>query len=284
MTTAFVILHYKTIDVTISCLESLLQIAKGSPIVVVDNGSCDGSGEEIKKRFGDDVEMIINSQNLGFARGNNVGFVYVKEHYDVDCVVVMNNDVIITQPDFGDCLIRYMTQNGVDVCGPDVLTPEGRHQNPLLRHTFSTFRVVKWIAIDWLRLMALKMHLFENKILASYTSVSNTYQKQDVDLSDTTDCVLHGSCVAYSRNYLSNEAFAFVPITFLYAEEMILHDYCVRRNYRSGVCASAQVTHLGGKTIMQGALQREKQIFKISQVVKSLCKLLKFRLNHSVEE
>ena len=280
MTTAFVILHHKTLDVSLSCLDNLLKVAPDSPIVVVDNGSNDGSGEELRRRFSDykNVVVIINDQNLGFAKGNNVGYKYVKDNFDVDCVVVMNNDVIITQPNFAEILASYMLENHLYVCGPDVITPEGRHQNPLQRVPFSTFRIIKWMLMDCIRLIMLKLHLFEKKILATYTSVSNSYQRQDIDLNGITDCVLHGSCVAYSSDYLSKEDFAFVPVTFLYAEEMILADYCKRKNYRTGVCPTATITHLGGKTIMNGALPREKQIFKTRQVVKSLSKLLKIRM------
>ena len=280
MTTAFVILHHKTLDVSLSCLDNLLKVAPDSPIVVVDNGSNDGSGEELRRRFSDykNVVVIINDQNLGFAKGNNVGYKYVKDNFDVDCVVVMNNDVIITQPNFAEIIASYMLENHLYVCGPDIITPEGRHQNPLQREPFSTFRIIKWMLMDCIRLIMLKLHLFEKKILATYTSVSNSYQRQDIDLNGITDCVLHGSCVAYSSDYLSKEDFAFVPVTFLYAEEMILADYCKRKNYRTGVCPTATVTHLGGKTIMNGALPREKQIFKTRQVVKSLSKLLKIRM------
>ena len=279
MTTAFVILHHKTLDVSLSCLDNLLKVAPDSPIVVVDNGSNDGSGEELRRRFADykNVVIIINDQNLGFAKGNNVGYKYVKDNFDVDCEVVMNNDVIITQPNFAEILASYMLENHLYVCGPDVITPEGRHQNPLQRVPFSTFRIIKWMLMDCIRLIMLKLYLFEKKILATYTSVSNSYQRQDIDLNGITDCVLHGSCVAYSSDYLSKEDFAFVPVTFLYAEEMILADYCKRKNYRTGVCPTATVTHLGGKTIMNGALPREKQIFKTRQVVKSLWQLLKLR-------
>ena len=279
MTTAFVILHHKTLDVSLSCLDNLLKVAPDSPIVVVDNGSNDGSGEELRRRFADykNVVVIINDQNLGFAKGNNVGYKYVKDNFDVDCVVVMNNDVIIKQPDFAEIIASYMLENHLYVCGPDIITPEGRHQNPLQRVPFSTFRIIKWMLMDCIRLIMLKMHLFEKKILATYTSVSNSYQRQDIDLNGITDCVLHGSCVAYSSDYLSKEDFAFVPVTFLYAEEMILADYCKRKNYRTGVCPTATITHLGGKTIMNGALPREKQIFKTRQVVKSLWQMLKLR-------
>ena len=277
MATAFVILHHRTLDVSLSCLDNLLKASPDSPIVVVDNGSGDGSGEELRRRFADykNVVVIINDQNLGFAKGNNTGYKYVKDNFDVDCVVVMNNDVIITQPNFADIIANYMKDQHLDVCGPDVITPEGRHQNPLQREPFSTFRIIKWMLMDWIRLIMLKLHFFERKILATYTSVSNSYQRQDIDLNGITDCVLHGSCVAYSSDYLSKEDFAFVPVTFLYAEEMILADYCKRKNYRSGVCPTAMVTHLGGKTIMNGALPREKQIFKTRQVIRSLSKLLK---------
>ncbi len=279
MTTAFVILHHKTLDVSLSCLDNLLKVAPDSPIVVVDNGSGDGSGEELRRRFADykNVVIIINDQNLGFAKGNNVGYKYVKDNFDVDCVVVMNNDAIITQPNFAEILASYMLENHLYVCGPDIITPEGRHQNPLQREPFSTFRIIKWMLMDCIRLIMLKLHLFEKKILATYTSVSNSYQRQDIDLNGITDCVLHGSCVAYSSDYLSKEDFAFVPVTFLYAEEMILADYCKRKNYRSGVCPTATITHLGGKTIMNGALPREKQIFKTRQVVRSLWQVLKLR-------
>lgn len=279
MTTAFVILHYRTLEVTIDCLEHLLEVSPGSPIVVVDNDSSDGSGEEVRRRFSEykNVVVIINDQNLGFASGNNTGYKFVKENFKVDCVVVMNNDVIITQPDFPEKIASYMLENQLDVCGPDILTPEGRHQNPLLRRQFTTFRILKWLLMDTLRLLMLKLHIMERRILAGYTATSNSFQRQDVNLDNITDCVLHGSCVAFSGRYLSQEDFAFVPVTFLYAEEMILFDYCKRHGYRSGVCPAANVTHLGGKTIMNGALPREKQIFKTTQVVKSLLQLLKLR-------
>ncbi|MBO4772168.1 MAG: glycosyltransferase, partial [Bacteroidales bacterium] len=147
MTTAFVILHYRTLDVTLSCLETLLESSPDSPIVVVDNGSGDGSGEEVRSRYAGskNVTVIVNDQNLGFAKGNNVGYKYVKEHFDADCVVVMNNDVLISQKGFAEILSSYMTENNLEVCGPDIITPEGRHQNPLLRRQFSTFRIFKWL-------------------------------------------------------------------------------------------------------------------------------------------
>lgn len=55
------------------CVESLLaQTTSASRIVVVDNGSTDGTCEKLA-RFGDQIHLVQNSENLGFALGNMIG-------------------------------------------------------------------------------------------------------------------------------------------------------------------------------------------------------------------
>ena len=55
------------------CVESLLaQTVSASSIVVVDNRSTDGTCEKLT-RFGDQIYLVQNSENLGFALGNMIG-------------------------------------------------------------------------------------------------------------------------------------------------------------------------------------------------------------------
>ena len=53
-------------------LEHLLQGAEDAPIVVVDNGSADGSSEMVRDRFHEAL-LVANPSNRGFARAVNQG-------------------------------------------------------------------------------------------------------------------------------------------------------------------------------------------------------------------
>lgn len=279
MTMSYVVLHYKTLDVTVECLDNLIAVSsERSPIVVVDNGSNDGSAEMLQQRYANRIVLLRNNENLGFARGNNTGFRFVKEKLSSDFVTVMNSDVVISSHDYENKITRYMEENDLQLCGPDILTPDGRHQNPLLRKPFSSWRIAKQMAIDIVRLAMLKLHIFDRSILAAYSKSGASYHKKEPDLNNITDCILHGSCVVYARSYVEKEDFAFLPVTFLYGEEMILYDYCCRKGYKIGICPNTQVLHLGGKATKIDATPRNKQIYKTSQMLKSMYQLLKLRI------
>jgi hypothetical protein len=63
--------------------------------VVVDNGSTDGSLEEIPKKF-PWVHYIDAKKNLGFSKGSNKGIVYAQEH-GADYIWLLNNDTVVDQ-------------------------------------------------------------------------------------------------------------------------------------------------------------------------------------------
>jgi GT2 family glycosyltransferase len=71
-----VVLNWNGLADTLRCLESLAGLNYAAyGVVVVDNGSTDGSPAVIRQRF-PEVVVIENGENLGYTGGNNVGLRY----------------------------------------------------------------------------------------------------------------------------------------------------------------------------------------------------------------
>jgi len=78
-------------------LPSVIAALAGNPeneIIVVDNGSSDGSAEFVRRAF-PDVKVLALDRNLGFGGGSNAGFRAAKN----DIVVLLNSDMQVS-PDF----------------------------------------------------------------------------------------------------------------------------------------------------------------------------------------
>lgn len=95
-----VIPNYNGINYIEKCLHSL----SGEPahIIVVDNGSTDGSREKVQEQF-PEVELICLDQNYGFCKAVNIGIEKSKTTY----VILLNNDTE-TEPGFVRALEQPM--------------------------------------------------------------------------------------------------------------------------------------------------------------------------------
>jgi GT2 family glycosyltransferase len=103
---AIILLNWNSFDHTSNCIESLQLCDYPSfEIIVVDNGSIDGSGNLLKAKF-PEIILIASPTNEGFAAGNNRGFSYAIDN-QFTYAMMLNNDVFV-EPDFISKLINYM--------------------------------------------------------------------------------------------------------------------------------------------------------------------------------
>ncbi len=83
-----IVINWNGRDYLMECLESLRrQTFFDCEIIVVDNGSTDGSVEILRSHFPECV-IIPNTSNFGFAKGNNQGIKRAKGKY----IALLNND------------------------------------------------------------------------------------------------------------------------------------------------------------------------------------------------
>lgn len=116
-----IIVNWNTKDLLLDCIKSLIETTKKIKIeiIVVDNASSDGSPEAVQQNF-PRVKIIVNKDNLGFARANNIGIMGSKGRY----ICLVNSDIKVINNAL-DQMISYMDNNpGVGVLGPKTLNAD----------------------------------------------------------------------------------------------------------------------------------------------------------------
>ena len=274
--TGFVVLHYLAYEMTRQCTESLLGLAGEKHIVIVDNASPNSSGPKLAEHFAEHPEVTVlqSPRNEGFARGNNLGYSYLKEHFSCDFIVILNNDVLIPDPAFMGQVEKIYRETPFAVLGPDILNPKnGLHQNPALPHGRSREEVLalreryqKDLAhYAWRKL---KWHI-KKPFLHLPVPREKPWQES------ARNVVLHGACYILSKDFTRVRENAFNPGTFLYFEEDILHYECLRQGLTMLYSPQIQVRHIEDVSTDQ-AFRRNaiKEKMKLKECIRSMDILL----------
>lgn len=115
---SIIIVNWNTADLLKQCLSSLTQ---NYEVIIVDNGSTDGSQEMVKKFK---IQLIENGQNLGFAKGNNIGIKQAKGEY----IMLLNSDTIVKEGAI-EKLVGFLDKNQeYAIVGPKLLNQDGTPQ------------------------------------------------------------------------------------------------------------------------------------------------------------
>jgi GT2 family glycosyltransferase len=119
--TAVVVVNWEQESLTFDCLYSLNKIVnRNLEIILVDNGSRDGSGHKLAERF-PKIGFVRTKENKGYASGVNKG-IWAALQRNADYIFVMNNDTVV-DPGIVDSFIEIMEMPGnasVGVCVPKI--------------------------------------------------------------------------------------------------------------------------------------------------------------------
>lgn len=96
---------------------------QGVEWIVLDNASKDGTSKEVLNRF-HNVRLIVNDENIGFSRANNLGIKLSQGEY----LFLINPDVEFIDDCIGK-ICQFMDENpDVAMCGPRILNSDGTLQ------------------------------------------------------------------------------------------------------------------------------------------------------------
>ena len=117
---AIVVLNWNQRELTLDCLASLQAITyRNSRVIVVDNGSSDGTAEAVHAGF-PTVRVLALCSNLGFAGGNNVGMRHALED-SAEMVLLLNNDTLVDPPFLDHLVERARREPRSGMVAPKIL-------------------------------------------------------------------------------------------------------------------------------------------------------------------
>lgn len=115
--TSIIILTHNQLEHTEKCIESIKKFTpEPHEIIIVDNGSTDSTLEYLGAEMAtnDNVRVIVNSTNRGFASGNNQGIALARGEY----VLLLNNDTVVTEGWLGRMLNVFKRYPKTGIVGP----------------------------------------------------------------------------------------------------------------------------------------------------------------------
>ncbi|WP_299160573.1 glycosyltransferase family 2 protein [uncultured Eudoraea sp.] len=96
--TVIILVNYNGFEDTEACIKSIADVNGELPfIIVVDNNSKDQASLKILHQIYDPLHIIMNDNNIGFGRANNVGIQWTQKNLEFEYLLLLNNDTLIEQ-------------------------------------------------------------------------------------------------------------------------------------------------------------------------------------------
>ncbi len=259
---SIVLVSFNTCAVLRECLEHVLRESHGFnvEVLVVDNGSRDGSPEMIEAEF-PEVRLIRSDVNLGFGAANNLALEQARGRY----LVLINSDAFL-QPGSLQAAIEHMDANpkcglgGARLVGRDGSWQPSARMFPSVLHD-----LIVWTG------------------LASRFPKSRLFGRFDRTWADPGDPAIVDwvpGAFAIIRREVLEAVGLFDPAFFLYYEEVDLCRRIQDAGYVMWYWPDVVVVHIGGESSRQ--LKSMEFSTKASQVVlwRMRSALLYYRKHH----
>lgn len=219
------------------CLQSLTETRAdlSLEIIVVDSASSDDTVEMVRRDF-PHVQLLAQTENVGFARGNNLGMAVARGAF----LFLLNPDTVVHEGALVQLVTYLQTHPQVGLVGPQLFNTDGSHQSS--RRRLPTVWTAFWESMWWQRYAppgVLRRYYMEDRPISVECSVDW--------LSGAALCV---------RKSIVQQVGGFDPAYFMYSEEL---DWCRRIGsvgWQIVYLPTAHVTHHIGRSSQQAVTSR----------------------------
>jgi len=224
---SIVIVNWNTRKLLKNCLQSIASVktSRDSEIIIVDNGSNDGSSEMCRKVF-PKVRLIENGSNLGFGQANNQGILSSK----AELVLLLNSDTIVLPNSIEKMIEPMHKDSSIGVLGCRLIRPDGSYQPSSMNYPN-----LKTVIVERLLLYKLSLKL-------PRTPVEPPYIESQIECDWVS-----GACMLIRKNALET-AGLFDPNIWMYGEEMELCYRIKAAGWKVAFHPDATIIHLGGES------------------------------------
>jgi GT2 family glycosyltransferase len=222
---SIIIVNWNTKEYLLPCLREIFERGQGMSreVILVDNGSRDGSGDEVKKAF-PSVHVIQNKENLGFAKAVNQGLKNSSGRY----ILLLNPDTQVKNA-ATERLVSFMDgYSDAAVAGAQLLNADGSKQNSIANFPSLASELLNKSLLRW---------LFPKKFPGKGRNYSEPFE---------VDSVI-GACMMVRREAM-NQVGLLDEDYFLFLEET---DWCYRMRkagWKIYHVPQAEVYHSQGKS------------------------------------
>src|SRR5437667_8132927 len=126
MDLSVIIVNYNVKELLEQCINSVLKASENiqTEIIVVDNNSFDGSVEYLTAKFSSNpaVKIISCTENLGFAKANNLGAKQAKGKY----LLILNPDTVLEEDTLTKCIKFYEQDPSMGILTCKLILPNGK--------------------------------------------------------------------------------------------------------------------------------------------------------------
>lgn len=252
MDLSIIIVNWNSANYLRECLNSIFtnSAGLGLEVIVVDNASYDGCGEMLKIDF-PTVKFVQSTENLGFARANNLGF----NHSGGRNLLFLNPDTEVIGPAIVSMLKFLEVSKKAGVVGCRLLNSNGSLQISCVQSLPTVMNQV--FDAEFLRRWFPKAELWGTRALFKGGTTPTEVE------------AISGACMMIRREVF-NQVGGFSTDYFMYTEDLDLCFKTRRAGFRNYHLGEAVIVHYGG-----GSSQQRWSNFSIVMMRESVAQFLR---------